>query len=198
MNQIIKRREVIDRLSFKNLLIGVAIGLIIGLVIGLPVGYIVAGVGTGAEDIADLQAEISDLEGQITTLQSQIDDKDSQIANLQSQIEELQQLVPPLTKGEWNTIITFTGSASRTTELFVIPSENWRINWTYTGGSLAVFGFFVYPEGETTLYVESLSTMGSSQSDVTYIYEGTDSFYVKLIVANIDEWTLTVEVFIPE
>ena len=172
------------------------IGLVLGLIGGLAVGYTVAPKAVDTDTTA-LEQQINQLQGQVSTLQNQIQEKDSQISNLTSQIAELEQLVPPLTKGEWNTIKTFTGSASKTTEVFYIPSETWRINWTYTGGSLAVFGFFVYPEGETVLFVESLSTMGSSQSDVTYIYEGPESFYVKLIVANIDQWTLTVQAFVP-
>lgn len=173
-----------------------AMGLVIGLICGVTVGYIVAPKGVDLDTTA-LEQQISQLEGQVNTLESQIQEKDNQISNLTSQITELEQLVPPLTKGEWNTIITFTGSTYKTTELFHIPSETWRINWTYTTGSSAVFSFFVYPEGETMSFVESLSAMGSSKSDVTYIYEGQDNFYVKLLAANIDPWTLTVQAFIP-
>ena len=173
-----------------------AIGLVIGLVGGLAVGYTVAPKAVDTDTTA-LEQQTSQLQGQVSTLQNQIQEKDSQISNLISQIAELEQLLPPLTKGEWNTLKTFTGSASKTTELFYIPNETWRINWAYTGGSFAVFGFFVYPEGETAFYVESLSTMGSSQSDTTYIYQGTKSFYVKLVVANTDQWTLTIQAFVP-
>jgi len=171
------------------------IGLVMGLIIGSGTGYLVAPRGA---DTTALEQQISELEGQIESLQGQIEEKDTQIANLQSQIEELESLIPPLRKGEWNVIATFTGSTDKTTELFHIPSGTWRINWTYTGGELAVFGFFVYPEGETTLYVESLATMGSSQSDTTYIYDGPGNFYIQLSAANIEEWTLTIEAFIPE
>jgi len=176
--------------------LALVIGLVIGLIGGVTVGYIVAPKGIGTDTTA-LEQQISQLEGQVSTLERQIQEKDNQISNLTSQIAELEQLVPPLTKGEWNTIITFTGSAYKTTELFHIPSETWRINWTYTGGSLALLSFYVYPEGETVFYVEALSMMGLSKSDVTYIYEGQDNFYVKLIAANIDPWTLTVQAFIP-
>jgi len=176
--------------------LALVIGLVIGLIGGVTVGYLVAPKGVGT-DTSALEQQISQLEGQVSTLESQVQEKDNQISDLTSQIAELERLVPPLTKGEWNTIIILTGSTDKTTELFHIPSETWRINWTYTGGSLAVFAFFVYPEGETLFYVESLSTMGSSLSDVTYIYEGQDNFYVKLIAANIDPWTLTVQAFIP-
>ena len=173
----------------------IAIGLIIGLVIGMLLGYIVAPKGG---DTSELEQQINQLEQQVTDLQNQLESKNAQISNLQSQIEELEALIPPLRRGEWNTIITFTGSTGKTTELFHIPSGTWRINWTYTGGELAVFGFFVYPEGETVMYVETLTTMGPSQSDTTYIYEGPGNFYIKLSAANIEEWALTIEAFVPE
>ena len=189
-----------DSLSKKGLVIGLIIGLVIGLVLGYAVLPLPAEV-----DTTELEQRISDLEGQVNTLQGEIDDKDnqitnlqSQIAELQSQIEELEQLVPPLRKGEWNTIISFTGSTGKTTELFYIPGENWRINWSYTNGELALFGFFVYPEGETAMFVETLTSMGPSQSDTTYIYRGPGSFYITLSAANVEEWTLTIEAFVSE
>ena len=161
--------------------------------------------------ISNLQSQISDLQNQlenknvrIANLQAQIKDKNMQIdalqdkiVDLQSQIEKLEALVPPLRKGEWNTIITFTGSAFKTTELFHIPSGTWRINWTYKGGELAGFSFFVYPEGET-MYIETLMTMGSSKSDTTYIYKGPGNYYIKVLATNIKEWTITIEAFVPE
>lgn len=170
------------------------IGIIVGLLIGLAIGY---GAAPKGVDTTALEQRISDLEAQVATLQNQVADRDAQIASLQAQIEELEALVPPLTKGEWNTIITFTGSTDKTTELFYIPSGTWRINWTYTNGDLAAFGFFVYPEGETVLYVESVSADGPSQSDTTYIYEGPGNYYIKLLATNIVQWTLTIEAFIP-
>jgi cell division protein FtsB len=181
----------VEEIETKKMLI---IGIVIGLLIGLAAGY---GAAPKGVDTTELEQKISDLEAQVANLQNQVANKDTQIADLQAQIEELEALVPPLKKGEWNTITTFTGSTGKTTELFYIPSGTWRINWTYTNGALAVFGFFVYPEGETVLFVESLSTMGPSQSDTTYIYEGPGNYYIKLTVANIVEWTLTIEAFIP-
>mgnify|MGYP000197391508 CR=1 FL=1 len=154
--------------------------------------------------ISNLQNQLKNKNAQIANLQAQIKDKNMQIdalqdkiVDLQSQIEKLETLIPPLRKGEWNTIITFTGSAFKTTELFHIPSGTWRINWTYKGGELAVFSFFVYPEGET-MYIETLMTMGSSKSDTTYIYKGPGNYYIKVLATNIKEWTITIEAFVPE
>lgn len=179
----------------KKVAIMLVAGLLIGLLIGLAIGYTAS---PGVVDTSELEQKIGNLEAQVADLQNQIMEKEALIESLEEQIEELEALVPPLTKGEWNTITTFTGSASKTTELFYIPSGTWRIDWSYVGGTLAVFSFFVYPEGETVMFVESLSTMGPSQSDTTYVYEGPDNFYIKLTCANIDQWTLTIEAFIPE
>lgn len=186
-----------------------AAGVIIGLFIGLILGYAMTSMGT---DISKFEQQISQLEKQVKDLRSQLKSKDAQISNLQnqliskntqisdlqSQIEDLKALVPPLRKGKWNAIITFTGSTSKTTELFHIPSGKWRINWTYTGGQFAAFGFLVYQEGEKTMPVETLLTTGPSRSDATYIYKGPGNFYIKVSVANIEEWTLTIEAFVPE
>lgn len=173
-----------------------AIGLVIGLITVLAVGSIVTLQNTAA-NMAALEQQISQLEGQISTLEWQIQEKDGQISNLTAQIAELEQLLPPLTKGEWNKIIKFAGLTSKTTELFHIPTETWRITWGYTGENSTEFSLFVYPEGETTFYVESLSTTGSYQVDTTYIYEGQDNFYIKIITADMDHWTMTVQAFVP-
>ena len=176
--------------------LALAIGIMIGLIGGLAVGYIVTIQITGV-DKAVLEQQISQLEEQVSAFESQVQEKDSQISNLTSQIAELEQLLPPLTKGEWNKITKFMGATSKTTELFHIPNETWRIIWGYVGESSAVFSFFVYPEGETESYVESLSTTGANQMDETYIYVGQENFYIKLIAANIDHWSLAVETFVP-
>jgi len=176
---------------------GIILGVIIGLLGGLVSGYLVAPKG----DTSGLEQQIIDFTTQVSTLQGQVNDKNNQISNLQSQIstletqiEELEQRVPPLQKGEWNTIATFTGSTSKTTELFSIPSDTWRIKWTYTGGSGTVFGFYAYPQGHSIFYEESLFTIGPSQSDTTYVYDGPDNYYLK--VTTDAEWTIIIEAFI--
>jgi len=184
-------------LSMRNLISGIIVGLVIGLVLGYAVAP------TGA-DTSKLEQQIDQLEDQVKDLRDQLESKEEQVSNLQSQIfdlqlqiEELEELVPPLRKGEWNTIVTFTGSTEKTTELFHIPSDTWRINWTYTGWGSTLFGFTVYPEAKTIMCIETLMTMGPSQSDTTYIYEGPGNYYIKLTEVNAEEWELTIEAFIP-
>ena len=48
------------------------------------------------------------------------------------------------------------------------------------------------------MYIETLMTMGPSQSDTTYIYKGPGNYYIKVSAANIEEWTLTIEAFVLE
>lgn len=93
---------------------------------------------------------------------------------------------------EWKEIKTFSGSSDKTTEPFEVSSNRWRINWEADAGEMGIFGFFVYPEGETVSYVESVSHDGGG-SDTTYIYEGSGSYYLKVLAANLSSWAISVE-----
>jgi len=96
---------------------------------------------------------------------------------------------------EWRDVIGFTGKGDKTTAPFHISGAKWRINWTVTEAvaGMGVFGFFVYPEGETVMYVESIMHSDGSASDTTYIYKGKGSFYIKVGAANLSSWTIEVE-----
>jgi hypothetical protein len=95
---------------------------------------------------------------------------------------------------EWVTVETFTGQGDKTTAPFQISGSKWRISWTVEAAEpeYAIFSFFAYPEGETVMYVESVSHDGIG-SDTTYVYQGNDSFYIKVIAANVSSWTIVVE-----
>lgn len=95
---------------------------------------------------------------------------------------------------EWKSITTFTGKGDKTTAPFYIASNKWRINWEVKAEveAYAGFHFFVYPEGETAMYVESISHDGSGK-DTTYIYKGPGNFYIKVSAANLKSWTLSIE-----
>ena len=55
----------------------------------------------------------------------------------------------------------------------------------------AIFGFFVYPRGETALYVESvLFPEGTSGS--TYSYAGEGEYYLKVTAANVKSWKVVI------
>ena len=93
----------------------------------------------------------------------------------------------------WREIKRFSGSAYRTTETFHVPTMMWRIQWSYGTSDYAAFWFFVYPAGETALFVEMVSSSARSDSGVTYIYRGFGSFYLKILAANI-QYKIIIEV----
>jgi len=90
--------------------------------------------------------------------------------------------------------IVLTGSGEKTTPPFTVTTTEWIIEWSYTSDNpeFAVFGFFVYPRGETVSFVEScLFPEGTSGS--TYSYAGAGEYYVKVTAANIKSWTITIK-----
>jgi len=117
-------------------------------------------------------------------------------------LSQMPSLTPkPQPSPEWRQIITFQGSGttSKTTETFYIPSDKWRIIWECRPDpiypDLTLFGFFVYPEKETRIYVESVYKMGGGGKDVTYIYKGKGNYYLKIITANTPEWLIIIEAY---
>jgi hypothetical protein len=91
--------------------------------------------------------------------------------------------------------ITITGTGDKTSPPFTVTTEEWVINWSFVPDSeypdLAVLGFYVYPRGETAAYVESVA-MPSGTSGSTYSYAGPGDYYVKVISANIESWTIII------
>lgn len=82
--------------------------------------------------------------------------------------------------------------------MFQINGAQFRLLWRYTADyqfpQYAGFGFFVYPEGETARYVDSMGLVyGESKSDTEYVHEGPGSFYLKVLSANLIQWSITVE-----
>jgi hypothetical protein len=91
-----------------------------------------------------------------------------------------------------------TGSSDKTTDYFNVPGSEWRITWDYTphfdSPEYAVFGFFVYPKGTTTQYVDNIYKSGAAETvGTTYIHKGPGNYYLKIIVANIEDYRITVE-----
>jgi len=99
----------------------------------------------------------------------------------------------------WQTVKTFNGVGDQTTEYFKIDATEWRIKWSYTpkagiAGDLAAFSMFIYPKGETNLYVDMLLKTGRNETSGTLnVHEGQKEYYLKIGAANVDSWTVTVE-----
>ncbi|OLD02727.1 MAG: hypothetical protein AUJ07_08125 [Crenarchaeota archaeon 13_1_40CM_3_53_5] len=95
----------------------------------------------------------------------------------------------------WQTITSFSGSGDKNTSPFQISGTQFRLQWQYTTDipQYASFSFFVYPEGETARYADSMSQDGLSKSDTEYVYHGPGGFYITVITANLQSWSITVQ-----
>lgn len=98
----------------------------------------------------------------------------------------------------WQAVATINGSADKTSETFTVTATEWRLHWEYTPDpeypQYSTFNVFVYPQGETALYIDSFSADKSAQtSGDEYIYEGSGIFYLKIITANIPSYTVIIQ-----
>lgn len=169
-------------------------------------------VNTLNTQISSLQTQIATKNSQIATLQSQaatkdieINDLESQIADLQSQLIELQTIVPPIIKGEWQTLATFTGRGDYTTDYFFIPEiegVELRINWTnYASNSDEwVHWLNLYKKGGAWNY-ESL-LVPKTKTGTWLIHPPLESGYnyleIDTWIYQNSVWSVTIEIFIPE
>jgi hypothetical protein len=96
---------------------------------------------------------------------------------------------------EWRAVQIFAGKESETTSPFYISGTEWRIFWTAEAQSseYAVFDVFVYPQDKEGVLTKRISYSGDTSSDTVYIYEGGCDYYLKVIAANLNNWTITVE-----
>jgi hypothetical protein len=98
-------------------------------------------------------------------------------------------------EAEWSTVQTFTGKESKNTPPFNISGTKWRIIWTADVQSpeYAVFSILVYPQDTPGLLTKRVSYSKDTSSDTAYIYEGGRDYYLKVIAANLSNWTIIVE-----
>ena len=155
--------------------------------------------------IAELQSEVETKNNQMMALQVQVNEKNSYIAALQNQVEQLQsqlvelrQMVSPYTEGEWNLIETFQGSSGLTTDYFYVAGPELLLNWSWTSSveEYAEFNVYVYRRGETA-YTEACMSLGKNETTHVHNIE-PGYYYLKIVQANLDQWNITVEVWIPE
>lgn len=97
----------------------------------------------------------------------------------------------------WQYLKTITGAADQTTNYFTIPTGEWRITWSITpkqgASDFAIFGAFIYPKGENVIYVNSINGDKSQTSGITYIHEGNKEYYLKILAANLESYSLKIE-----
>jgi hypothetical protein len=103
----------------------------------------------------------------------------------------------PRAKAEnWQPVTTISGSGEQISDEFHIKGSEWRIRWSYTLNaqvpSMTAFSFFVYPHGETAVYVGSV-VFPDETSGVLSIHEGPKLYYVNVVAGNTPGYTLTIE-----
>ncbi|OGN93361.1 MAG: hypothetical protein A2Z75_08795 [Chloroflexi bacterium RBG_13_50_10] len=110
--------------------------------------------------------------------------------------------VPPSEKptgeAEWNTVKVFTGKVNNTTPPFHISGTKWRIIWKVDGSKpeYTVFDIIVYPQDNPSMLTKTISYSEGASSDTVYIYEGGRDYYLKIIAANLSNWTITVDDYV--
>jgi len=96
--------------------------------------------------------------------------------------------------GQWNEIATWTGSASRTTELFSVPSLQIRITWDLDAGQISGFYIYLYEQGDAYPTDSWLDVSAQPQGE-TMAYINPGAYYLDFDLVNCD-YTVTVEVYV--
>lgn len=96
---------------------------------------------------------------------------------------------------EWSTVQSFTGKESKDTPPFNISGTKWRIVWTVDTKypEYAIFDILVYPQDTSGLLTKRISYSKETSGGTVYIDEGGHDYYLKVIAANIGNWTIIVE-----
>jgi len=108
-------------------------------------------------------------------------------------------VVPTLVEAQsYEQIKTITGSGNQTTDYFNVPTNEWRIDWSYVPDPsfpvMAGFAVFAYPKGESTIYTTNIVKFGDSNtSGVTYVHQGQNDYYLNITVTSVKSYTITVE-----
>jgi hypothetical protein len=95
----------------------------------------------------------------------------------------------------WTHVKSFSGKDSQTTAAFPISGTKWRIIWTVDAQNpqYAVFDILIYPKDNPGVLIERISYSKGMSGDTAYIDEGGRDYYLKIIVANLANWAVTVE-----
>ena len=108
-------------------------------------------------------------------------------------------VVPPseatANEAGWTTVKSFIGKEGTTTPAFSISGSKWRIIWTIEAQNpqYAVFDILVYRQDGPAMLTKRISYSKGMSGDTVYIDEGSHEYYLKVISANLNNWTANVE-----
>ena len=92
---------------------------------------------------------------------------------------------------ELETILTFSGSTTRKTNLFYVPVNQIKISWDLDGGQLSSFTMYLYEEGDN-MYTDTWMSLEAQHQGDTYAYIDPGYYYLHFWVYSCD-YTVTVE-----
>ena len=91
--------------------------------------------------------------------------------------------------------ITITGTFHETSQPFRVNTKEWITNWPYVPypeyPELAVFQFYIYPRGETVMFV-GLMLLPEGTSGSMYTYAGAGEYYINVIADNVKSWEIVI------
>jgi hypothetical protein len=91
--------------------------------------------------------------------------------------------------------IRLSGNSDMNTAVFTVTSDAFLINWSYTPqpgmADDALFNYFLYPAGETVIYVNSV-LFPTSTSGSTYCYAGAGQYYFSVACYAVTVWNITI------
>ncbi|MGD9131790.1 MAG: hypothetical protein PVH73_09500 [Candidatus Bathyarchaeota archaeon] len=135
--------------------------------------------------------------GVLMDMHDQLAQRNEQIQMLEDQIAGLESDLGTVKKGAWNMVESFGGSSGFTTEYFYVAGTELRINWVaYTGVEASiVFGISVYKEGQSEAY----ETFTNLEDQGTVFLQNLEkgNYYLDVSEDNADQWSITVETWIP-
>jgi hypothetical protein len=87
----------------------------------------------------------------------------------------------------------FTGQDDKSTPVFEVTYSPFQIAWTTQSDSpmYAMFGFFVYPQGETTVF-ECMAFYDGEGSDYTICRAPPGRYWLEVLAANLTSWQIEV------
>jgi len=182
--------------------------IIAGVVIGLIVGGLFVYLATPTHNHITYEEHVAQLESQITSLQNENSQLQSQVTSLKNQLEntevtidrlkmqlknkeeiidEIQAQINILMKtfnysmGVWDVLKTWNGSASKTTELFYVPSNQIRIRWSLDTNQFSYFTISLFRES-TNYSIISWSSLEEEPEGETYSYVAPGYYYLNFSV----------------
>ncbi len=91
--------------------------------------------------------------------------------------------------------IIITGIGDKTSQPFRVTTKEWIVNWSYVPypeyPELGVFRFFVYPTGESVMFVDSMLLPRGTSGSI-YSYAGVGEYYIKVTASNIESWEVVI------